>query len=561
MNSYRPSLMVMTSRSGVRLEADVYYPSLHQPGQTFPVLLMRQPYGRAIASTVVYAHPSWYAAQGYIVVIQDVRGRGTSEGKFALFESEIEDGADAVVWAANLPHSNGLVGMYGFSYQGMTQLYAAAANPAPLKAICPAMLAYDLREDWAYEGGVFCLQGNLGWAIQLAAETARRELHVSTFQALKSAASSLPLQGEIPAYPDVIKTAAPDSFYHDWINRSPEDDYWKRLSPSHWIEEISHLPMLHIGGWFDPYLRGTLRLYEAMREHSKLPQSLIIGPWAHLPWGRRSGAVDFGLEAVSDCDRAQVRWFDYWLKGEGALNQSATWFEMGTNHWVTEQVWPSEASEARRSQWHLKITGLASMRGSALAPQSSILREGEIPKPPELGVGGLFSEEPLSDVIVHDPWRPVPAVGGHAGFPAGPIDRSAVDDRSDVLTYSTEPLTEPILIQGNPWVDLCFSSDAKSIDIHVVLSQMTTLGKVLPIAQGVCQVCPQERTTAKVVMQATSLVVPIGSTLRVSVSLSCFPAFPINPGTGIQVAKARAIEAQVVTLFLQSGILNLSDFT
>ncbi len=526
----------MVSRSGVRLEADLYLPPSIQPGQTFPVLLMRQPYGRAIASTVVYAHPSWYAAQGYIVVIQDVRGRGTSEGEFALFEAEIEDGEDAVLWAANLPHSNGLVGMYGFSYQGMTQLYAAAAHPEPLKTICPAMLAYDLYEDWAYEQGVFCLQGNLGWAIQLAAETARRSGNGLAFQSLKSAASSLPLQGEVPAYPDVMKTLAPDSFYHDWINRSPEDDYWKRLSPSHWMDKISHLPMLHIGGWFDPYLRGTLRLYKAMRDCSKLPQSLIIGPWAHLPWGRRSGEVDFGVEAVSDCDRAQVRWFDYWLKGEGSLNQSATWFEMGTNRWVTEQVW--QARECR-SDWQLVITGLASMRGSRLAPQ-----------PPILG-------EQVSDVIVHDPWRPVPSVGGHAGSPAGPIDRSAVDDRSDVLTYTTDVLTNPVSIQGRPSIDLSFSSDAKSVDLHVVLSQVTSIGKVLPIAQGVCTVCPQETTIATVMMQATSLVVPIGHALRLSVSLSCFPAFPVNPGTGVKVAEARAIEAQVVTLFLHSGVLNL----
>ncbi len=532
----------MVSRSGVRLEADLYLPPSIQPGQTFPVLLMRQPYGRPIASTVVYAHPSWYAAQGYIVVIQDVRGRGTSEGSFALFESEMEDGYDAVLWAANLPHSNGLVGMYGFSYQGMTQLYAAAANPEPLKTICPAMLAYDLYEDWAYENGVFCLQGNLGWATQLAAETARRSGNVSTFQALKSAASSLPLQGDIPAYPDVMKTLAPDSFYHDWINRSPEDNYWKKLSPSHWIDQITHLPMLHIGGWFDPYLRGTLRLYEAMRDCSKLPQSLIIGPWAHLPWGRRAGEVDFGITAVSDCDRAQIQWFDYWLKGQGALNQSATWFEMGTNRWVTKEVWQPQEN---RSHWHLNITGLTAMQGSRLE---------EAPQPPILGeqvLDGVF------DVIVHDPWRPVASVGGHASSPAGPIDRSTVDDRSDVLTYTTEALKNSILIQGIPTIDLCFSSDTKSIDIHVVLSQVTEIGKVLPIVQGVGTVCPQETTTARLKMQATSIVVPIGSALRVSVSLSCFPAFPVNPGMGVKVAEARAIDAQVATLFLHSGILNL----
>jgi len=157
----------MQTRDGVRLDADVYRPDA--VGE-FPVLLMRQPYGRAIASTVVYAHPVWYAAHD-IVVIQDVRGRGTSEGTFQLFANEIEDGFDAVNWAAQLPGSDGQVGMYGFSYQGMTQLYAAVKNPPALKAIAPAMLAYDLYTDWAYEGGAFCLQANLGWAIQLAAET------------------------------------------------------------------------------------------------------------------------------------------------------------------------------------------------------------------------------------------------------------------------------------------------------------------------------------------------------------------------------------------------------
>ncbi|NEP41203.1 MAG: CocE/NonD family hydrolase, partial [Okeania sp. SIO2H7] len=120
----------MLTRDGVRLDADIYRPV--GDGE-FPVLLMRQPYGRAIASTVVYAHPKWYAARGYIVVIQDVRGRGTSEGEFKLFTTEIEDGFDTVNWAAKLSGSNGKVGMYGFSYQGMTQLYAASAKPEALK--------------------------------------------------------------------------------------------------------------------------------------------------------------------------------------------------------------------------------------------------------------------------------------------------------------------------------------------------------------------------------------------------------------------------------------------
>ncbi|HSM82762.1 MAG TPA: CocE/NonD family hydrolase, partial [Nodosilinea sp.] len=134
----------------IDLVADVYYPVGAGP---FPVLLMRQPYGRAIASTVVYAHPRWYASHGYIVVIQDVRGRGSSGGEFDLFRHEAADGLATVQWAAQLPQSSGAVGMYGFSYQGMTQLYAAAQQPPALKALAPAMVGYDLYADWAYENG------------------------------------------------------------------------------------------------------------------------------------------------------------------------------------------------------------------------------------------------------------------------------------------------------------------------------------------------------------------------------------------------------------------------
>jgi putative CocE/NonD family hydrolase len=547
MKTYLMNYVSMQTRDGVRLDADVYLPTLIAPGQTFPVLLMRQPYGRSIASTVVYAHPSWYAAQGYIVVIQDLRGRGTSEGVFSLFESEIEDGYDAVMWAANLPHSNGLVGMYGFSYQGMTQLYAAAQRPEPLRTICPAMLAYDLREDWAYEHDVFCLQSNLGWAIQLAAETARLVGNNQYFQLLKTSANNLPLNGEIPAYPEILKSLAPDSFYHDWISRSENDPYWKKLSPRYFIDAISDLPMLHIGGWFDPYLRGTLRLYDAMCK-TAAPQHLIIGPWAHLPWGRQAGIVDFGAVAVSDCDRAQVRWFDYWLKGEGLLENGAIWFEMGTNCWVKADQWKEGVDH---QMWQLKTTELTSMRGGDLVLVDGI----DIDRISNSSSNS--SSNSIADAIVHDPWRPVPSFGGHAGSPAGPMDRRAIDDRTDVLCYTSPVLIRPLLIQGTPTIEVEFFSDAKSIDLHVVLSQVNAMGRVLTIAQGVYTVCPQNETTATISMQTTSTVIPIDSALRLSISLSCFPAFPVNSGTGILAADAKLIDAQVVTLFLQGGVLKL----
>ncbi len=123
-----------------------------QPGP-HPTLLMRQPYGRDIASTVVYAHPVWFARHGYNVVIQDVRGRGDSEGEFYPFRHEGRDGAETIAWLRTRPESNGRIGMYGFSYQGMTQLLAAAEQPEGLHCIAPGMTAYDLYHGWFYHHG------------------------------------------------------------------------------------------------------------------------------------------------------------------------------------------------------------------------------------------------------------------------------------------------------------------------------------------------------------------------------------------------------------------------
>jgi uncharacterized protein len=563
-----PEIRSMLTRDGVRLDADLYYPPSEVRGEVqgeYPVLLMRQPYGRSIASTVVYAHPSWYAAQGYIVVIQDVRGRGTSQGEFKLFESEIEDGEDAVTWAATLPHSNGKVGMYGFSYQGMTQIYAAMNRPKALKTICPAMLAYDFYQDWAYEGDVFRLQSNLGWALQLAAESARLQQDQTAFLALSQAAKQLPIAGEIPAYPEVLKTFASDSFYHDWISRERWDEHWSYPQMDLADEETpDRIPMLHIGGWFDPYLQGTLRLFQRNLAAGDAPQHLIIGPWAHLPWGRKVGAIDFGPDAVSDCDRSQVRWFDYWLKGEGQLDPTVTWFEMGTNRWVTGEA--SDAAQflatrppapnsggARDSQqvWRLETTGLTSMQDGRLLL---------VPAPPELGVGGL------PDAIVHDPWRPVPSLGGHAASPAGIFDRAHLDDRSDVLTYTTEPLSSALLVQGVTSVHIDFQTHSKSVDLHVVLSQVLPDGKVLNITQGVRRVDDETKgvdldreidRSCVVSLQPTSIKLSAGNRLRVSVSLSNYPAYAMNSGTGNPLHEEPAINYQIITVYLTGGELLL----
>jgi putative CocE/NonD family hydrolase len=516
----------MYTRDGIRLDADIYRPDVERE---LPILLMRQPYGREIASTVVYAHPSWYAAHGYIVVIQDVRGRGTSQGEFQLFANEINDGEDTVNWAANLPGSNGKVGMYGFSYQGMTQLAAAAAKPPALKTICPAMIGYDLYADWAYEGGAFCLQTNLAWAIQLATETARLQGDESKYQALLAASRNFPLH-----HPEILQQLAPESFYHDWVNHSQPDAYWQAISPSDYLQDVD-LPMLHIGGWFDTYLRGTLNLYQEMVSRSTQPQYLLVGPWAHLPWGRKVGAVDFGAEAQSPVDNLQIRWFDYFLKGvdTGIVEESPVcWFEMGSNMWTQFPTIPI----VKQKSFYLSSTGLANIR-----QDSGIL---SLTRP---------DNQTCADVLVHDPWRPVPALGGHGAIPAGMFERSHLDCRFDVLTYTTEPLTADLHLAGSVVAEIWCSADKPSFDLCAVLSEVYADGRVYNITQGYLHCRESQTNPMTIQLQPTCVKIPQGHALRLSISAACFPAYTMNSGHGAIINSQELMKAEIITITVHCG--------
>lgn len=518
----------MTTRDGVRLDADIYYPD---SSEKFPILLMRQPYGRKIASTVVYAHPIWYASHGYIVVIQDVRGRGTSEGEFNVFAHEVEDGIDTINWVSQLPQSTGEIGMYGFSYQGMTQIYAAISKPKAVKTICPSMIAYDLYSDWAYENGAFCLQINLAWSIQIATETARLKGDEKTFQQLYLASRNLPLSDPITANPTIFKELTPDSFYHDWLNHPYPDEYWEKLSPKNLIQNVD-LPMLHIGGWFDPYLRGTLNLYQEMANRSQYPQHLIIGPWAHLPWGRKVGAKDYGKEAMSPIDLLQIQWFDYFLKGKNTeiINQyPIILFEMGSNQWRKFDRFPNDTKKF----FYLTSNGLASIREN----------DGKLTESPDIT---------KEDILIHDPWRPVPALGGHASIPAGSFERSSLDCRTDILTYTCDPLEQDLHIVGDISVEIYCTADAPSFDLCAILSEVYLDGKVYNFTQGYKRIETKE-LPIKIPLQATCIKIAQGNSLRLSLSGACFPAYPVNSGTGKLPFEERLIENKIITLKISCG--------
>jgi uncharacterized protein len=527
-----PETISMATHDGTRLDADVYMPDAPGP---FPVLLMRQPYGRAIASTVVYAHPAWYAAHGYIVAIQDARGCGTSGGEFRLFEHEPEDGADAVAWVAALPGSSGNVGMYGFSYQGNTQLLALSAGAPALKALCPAMVAWDMHADWAYEGGAFRLADNLAWGIQMAAEAARRRQDFIAHQALYAASRDLPLDEELPTHPRVLRGYARYSHYDDWLSNPLPGAYWDSISPrALLVGKPVDVPMLFVGGWFDQMLTGTLNAFHEIQARSAAPQRLLVGPWTHMPWARRVGDVDFGGQAVSRIDAEQIAWFDRHLKGKAARERLAVeLFDLGTREWRGYDALPAPEP----TPLHISSTGLAAVS----------TEDGRLTPDPV--------DSALPDRIVHDPWRPVPSIGGHAGNETGMRDRAALDQRADIACYTTEPLKTALQLAGPVRLDLIVDADAPSFDISAVLASVEPDGRVFNLTQGYRRVEEGAATCPLGIgMRAVCVTIPAGNRIRLSLAGACFPAFPVNPGTGAEAAETRLVDCRTITLtFHASG--------
>jgi len=520
----------MRARDGCRLDATIWRP---EGSAHYPVLLMRQPYGRAIASTVVFAHPAWYAAHGYLVAVQDVRGTGTSEGEFQLFAHEEADGAEAVVWAAGLDGSDGNVGMYGFSYQANTQ-YLALAGGGPLRALAPAMGGWDIRTDWVFENGAFRLGPNLGWGLQMGFIKATHDGDRHAAQALRAAAQALPLQEANRTRPDVIRRFGHWTHYEQWLTHPNPGAFWDNFAPSARLAgHAFDVPMLHIGGWYDQMLMGTLAAHEAAAHAGKSEQALHVGPWTHQPWGRRVGAVDFGPNAVSPIDQVQIEWFDRHLKARSGLTLGGlTLFDVGTHIWRRFSDWPAVRT---RSLF------LASDGRAASAASGTLVRAA--------GAAG-------TDRIVHDPWRPAPVVGGHGSPPAGMHDRAAVDDRADVAVYDSPPLQQPLFLCGPVSITLVLEADQPSFDIDAVLSMLTPDGRAWTLTQGHARIDPAVHGAASRIelpMRTVCITIPAGHAIRLSLAGAAAPSYAVNTGTGAPAAEFMAADERIITIAIRHG--------
>ncbi|GGK47616.1 CocE/NonD family hydrolase [Salinarimonas ramus] len=482
---------------GTRLATRIWRPAEEGP---HPVLMMRQPYGREIASTITLAHPSWYAQRGYIVVVQDVRGTGGSEGDFDPFATESEDGAAAVAWARMLPGASGKIGLYGFSYQGMTQ-HLALAGGARVDAIAPIMSAWDLWDHFVAEGGAFRLDWNVGWAMQLGANAARRAGDGESFADFVRS-TERGIGDARPALPDIALARREATHLADWVEAIGDREYWAARSPSRLISDNSDAlttPALHVGGWFDTFLEGTIAAHAAFAA-AGAPARLVIGPWAHSPWQGGELSVDM---LVAD-------WFDRLLAGtpRGADNASEMrLWDLTRKEWRHLDSWP----ETSLPFW-LTGDGLAAAFSNGLLLRSPDHADG-------------------IETFVHDPWRPVPARGHHLTAPYGMAERSDLDARADVAVFTSQPQTEPVRLTGAGRLELHVESDAPSFDLHAVLSIVDPAGSARTLTVG-HQRCARPVGRQEIRLRPVCATIERGMRLRLSLSGAAWPAFAVNPGTG-----------------------------
>lgn len=528
-------------RDGCHLYTDVYLP---KGGQPAPGLLMRLPYAKELAETNVYAHPSWFAARGYVVAVQDVRGRGASEGNFEPFLHEGNDGYDSVEWLASRKECSGKVAMYGFSYVGATQLRAAAQRPPHLACIIPAHTSSDYFENWTYRGGALQWAFIAYWSYFLSIDTAVRSGDLAKAESLASGLFSVGQHfGTLPtrdfaAFPQEL---AP--YFQEWLQHSSFDSYWQDRGalPSE-IEWSA--PAMHVAGWYDIFCDSAFDTYHAMQEQG-LAQRLVIGPWWHMPWSPHMGIRDFGPSAVSHASDWVLEWADLWCRSETPEVESGRidYFMMGTNEWQTAYEWPPKGFTEK--QFFLASDGLANSSNG-----NGVLLDGPL-------------EDSEPDRYVHNPLDPVPSCGGRsccfsAISPMGPADQREIETRNDVLVFSSEALSSDLVIAGPVELVLYASSTAEDTDFTAKLVDVDSSGGAINLCDGIIRARYRDGGTESFLDEDTIYEFSIflgnvahtfktGHRIRVEVASSNFPAFDRTPGSRMPVHQASWADMKIAT--------------
>ena len=591
------------TRDGVALSTDIYRPADPETGEPVeepkPVLLDRTPYGKR---GQMERHGEWYAERGYVVAVQDCRGRFDSEGEYDIFVNEAEDGADTVEWLAEQPYCDGQVGTFGTSYGAWVQSALATQDPDGLAAMFVNQGAANGREATFRHNGAFELRW-LCWALTLGGGFAKRALDNENIQQTLANVDTRDVLANGP----VQRGQSPLKHipnYEEWVfdsmgSGSASDDLWQSpgINFERYDEETADVPTIYSGAFYDSYTKATCENFQRHAARADSDQFLLLGPWTHgwdrypLPsWNKSySGEVEFGEAAYRDYQQTRLDFFDHYLKGKGTWSDRppVEYFGMGTGDghrvgsgrrfhggdWHEAETWPPEGTEFRTYYAH----GDGSLSPEPPAADGGATSYTFDPEDPVPTLGGNCSSyvtyEPREESVLEYPLseRKLLNITGSGGYdqrtrpdtfgaeaPYGPLEA-----RNDVLVFRTPPLEEPVTIAGPIRVSVFGETDGPDTDFTAKLidecppdSEFED-GFALNLADSICRgrfrgyreepalLTPGEVYEFEMEPYPTANTFAAGHHIRLDISSSNFPRFDVNPNTGGPLAGDR--ESRVAT--------------
>ncbi len=475
-------------RDGLELLTDIYLPT--PEAKNLPCILLRLPGGRSAEPWKSYAALSAY---GYVIAIQDTRSSIDPEGKTLPYLSDgwfkHMDGYDAVEWLAKSEYTNGKIGTLGFSAAGLTQVLMAPTAPPSLKCQYIGVAPGSLYHHAIFPGGQLLKNQVEGWLGIYARD-----------------------QG-------VLAQVCNQPFYNH---------FWEHLDAVK-AAPLIKVPALHYGGWYDTFLQGTIDGFTSRQNDggigAKGTQKLIIGPWTHYyPLSTKLGDFEVPMAGYQPpFNMAPNCWFDHYLKDvQNGINDvpPVTYFVMGPfdgeassgNVWKSSKVWPVPAA----------------LTPFYLADHKKIVKN--------------ILDSKASFSYKYDPESPIPTLGGNNLFlESGPKDQRIIEGRCDVLTFTSDLLTEDMEITGPLKAKIFFSSDKHDTDIVVRLTDVYPDGKSILISDGIYRTGfyhLNEANSSKpkeieVDLGSTSIVFAKGHSFRVTICSSNYPKFEKNLNVGL----------------------------
>jgi len=528
--------ITITMSDGVVLAGSLYRP--RGTDARLPTIVVLVPYGRLVYEEGPY-NAIYFAKRGYSALVMDLRGSGDSGGELTPWRGTASDGVETLDWIARQPWSTGKVGTFGCSALGETQMVLGARNHPGHRAIIASgaggavgSAANRYSYFGLFEGGVFQLAGGFGWFSQYGtlrpdAPPAQPFEHASVLR-------------EWPVESLVSRVRPAPNGYSEFMSLPLDDPRWRELGFLSDDDDI-RVPSFIINTWGDQTLGDTMAYAEMQRQREaargQVTQRVVIAPGNHCHQEKVGQKNTFGDITIANADRPwrewYLKWFDFWLKGEGAGLADLppyTYFMLGENRWYEADTWPPKTTRPQR--WYLGSGGHANTsRGD--------------------GSLGLADDSRATfDEYRYDPQDPAPSRGGpvcctgNRADRSGPIDQHDVEARDDALVFTSQPLAQDLRIAGPIRAQIAFSSDSPDTDLVARLVDVFPDGRAISIQEGALQLryrkgfaiptlLPKDEIQeVSVDMRSIAYRLSAGHRLRLDISSSSFPRLARNPNSG-----------------------------